>query len=208
MSGISYYNNNRDMLFEQYHAYDPLTVHRAWRTKHLNGTTPGLACDIGAGTGRDANWLAQQGWQVLAVEPSKLRELGQSRTHSAVVWIDDSLPELENLRTLGMHFDLILLRSVWMHVPRSEQEWAFRNLANLLNPAGLLVISLRHGSDQQENRARGFHEIDGDRLLEYADSHAIALLGRYRHSDRSRRHIQWEWLVFKRLLGTLGRISK
>ena len=33
---------------------------------------------------RDANWLAEQGWEVLAVEPSKLRELGKERTHPCI----------------------------------------------------------------------------------------------------------------------------
>ncbi len=67
LSSTSYCNHNRDALFEQYHAYDPEVVHRAWAPKHLKGRKPGFACDIGAGAGRDANWLAGQGWEVLAV---------------------------------------------------------------------------------------------------------------------------------------------
>ena len=32
--------------------------------------TPGLALDIGAGSGRDAAWFAARGWDVVAVEPA------------------------------------------------------------------------------------------------------------------------------------------
>ena len=168
MSSTSYYNQNRDALFEQYHAYDPEIVHRAWAPEHLKGRKPGFACDIGAGTGRDANWLAEQGWEVLAVEPSDLREPGEEKSNPRVTWLDDTLPDLQKLRAQSQkkrrRFDLILLRSVWMHVPRSKQERAFRILTELLNPSGLLVISLR---------------------------------GQYQHPDRSRDHVHWEWLVLE-----------
>ena len=197
MSSTSYYNQNRDALFEQYHAYDPEVVHRAWAPKHLKGRKPGFACDIGAGTGRDANWLAEQGWEVLAVEPSDLREPGEEKSNPRVTWLDDTLPDLQELRALGRRFDLILLRSVWMHVPRTKQERAFRILTELLNPSGLLVISLRHGRDEEENRARGFHPISADGLIGYARDRAISLRGRYEHPDRSRDHVRWEWLVFE-----------
>lgn len=197
MSSTSYYNQNRDALFEQYHAYDPKVVHRAWAPEHLKGRKPGFACDIGAGTGRDANWLAGQGWEVLAVEPSDLREPGEEKSNPRVTWLDDTLPDLQKLRALGRRFDLILLRSVWMHVPKSRQERAFRILTELLNPSGLLVISLRHGRDKEENRARGFHPASADELIQYARDRAISLRGRYEHPDRTRDHVHWEWLVFE-----------
>ena len=196
MSSTSYYNQNRDELFEKYHAYDPAVVHRAWAPQHLEGKKPGFACDIGAGTGRDANWLAERGWEVLAVEPSKLRESGEQHSHPRVAWLDDALPDLKRLRALGRRFDLILLRSVWMHVPESKRERAFRILSELLNPSGLFVISLRHGSDEQENLDRGFHPVSADKLIEYAKSRAISLKYQHSHPDRSRNHIRWEWLVF------------
>ena len=197
MSSTAYYDQNRDAVFAQYHACDPEVVHRAWAPKHLAGRTPGFACDIGAGTGRDANWLAGQGWEALAVEPSKLREQGEKKAHPRVAWLYDSLPDLRKLRALGRRFDLILLRSVWMHVPRSGQERAFRILTELLNPSGLLVISLRHGRDEEENRSRGFHPINSGELIRYARDRAISLRGRYEHPDRSRDHVHWEWLVFE-----------
>ncbi len=197
MSSTSYYNQNRDALFEQYHAYDPEVVHRAWAPEHLKGRKPGFACDIGAGTGRDANWLAGQGWEVLAVEPSDLREPGEEKSNPRVTWLDDALPDLQKLRALGRRFDLILLRSVWMHVPVSRQERAFRILTELLNPSGLLVISLRHGRDDEENRTRGFHPVSADELIRYARNRAISLRGQYEHPDRSRDHVNWEWLVFE-----------
>jgi 2-polyprenyl-3-methyl-5-hydroxy-6-metoxy-1,4-benzoquinol methylase len=36
------------------------------------GLVPGTVLDVGCGEGADAIWLAQQGWQVTAVDPSRV----------------------------------------------------------------------------------------------------------------------------------------
>ena len=195
MSKESYYDRNRDALFERYDGLNPAKVHQQWVEENL-AKEPGFACDIGAGSGRDANWLAGKGWEVLAVEPSALRELAQRKAHPRVTWMDDTLPELRVLRSLGRRFDLILLSAVWMHVAPSTRERAFRILSELLNPSGLLVISLRHGSDENENRDRGFHAVSADELIGYAKDRALSLRRQYSQADLAREHIRWETLVF------------
>ena len=69
---------------------------------------PRLACDVGAGSGRDANWLAEKGWDVIAVEPAAaFRELAEPGSHPRTSWIDDRLPGLSKLRRLDYRFDLV-----------------------------------------------------------------------------------------------------
>jgi len=89
---MSYYADNADTLLERYNQIDAAELHRDW-LRHLP-ERPGLACDIGAGSGRDANWLAGQGWDVIAVEPeAALRERARAHSHPNVAWLDDRLPE-------------------------------------------------------------------------------------------------------------------
>jgi 2-polyprenyl-3-methyl-5-hydroxy-6-metoxy-1,4-benzoquinol methylase len=79
---------------------------------------PASVLDVGAGSGRDAAWLAGKGYSVLAVEPSAtMREEAQGR-HAvpSIVWMDDRLPSLDAVLRLGAAFDLILVSAVWMHV--------------------------------------------------------------------------------------------
>jgi len=113
-------------------------------------------------------------------------------------WRDSTLPDMKPLRGRRRSFDRIIRRAVWRQVPESSREQAFRILSDLINPSGLLVISLRLGSDEAENRARGFHPISADELIDYAHAPppAITLKGQYEHPDRRRSHIRWEWLVF------------
>lgn len=74
MSTTRYYDLNADALVARYDGVDSADVHADWVPAHLR-EEPGFACDIGAGSGRDANWLAARGWEVVAVEPSVLRNL-------------------------------------------------------------------------------------------------------------------------------------
>ena len=80
---------------------------------------PGLALDVGAGSGRDAAWLVSLGYDVVAVEPAAgMRREGRSRhPEPAIRWIDDRLPDLIHVHRLGLSFDVILASAVWMHVP-------------------------------------------------------------------------------------------
>jgi SAM-dependent methyltransferase len=198
MKSTRYYNQHAKALSNQYNAIDAELVHRTWLSSHLS-EKPGFACDIGAGSGRDASWLAAQGWDVVAVEPSsEMRGLASAQFHPNITWLDDALPRLDKLRALGHRFDLILLSAVWMHVPPGShaRERAFRILTELLKPSGVLVITLRHGSDEGENTERGFHEVPAQELLEYARNRAVALTDRFNEPDHVRDHVSWETLVF------------
>jgi SAM-dependent methyltransferase len=199
MKSNQYYKLHAEALSNQYNTIASDAIHCRWSLKHLQDK-PGLACDIGAGSGRDANWLADRGWDVVAVEPSsEMRVLAESRSHPNVTWLDDSLPRLDKLRAFGHRFDLVLLSAVWMHLPpeKAARERAFRILTELLKPAGLLIITLRHGSDEEENGERGFFEVSAEELLEYAKDRAVAVTDRFSEADHSRDHVSWETLVFK-----------
>ena len=195
MSSTSYYDLNADALLAQYDGVDPADVHADWAPVHLR-EEPGFACDVGAGSGRDANWLADRGWEVVAVEPSALRDLAAERSHPRVVWMNDAMPDLRVLRALGRRFDLILLSAVWMHVAPKVRERAFRILSELLSPSGLLVFTLRRGGDAAENTVRGFHDTSAEELIGFANRRAVALRSHSTQPDLTRPGIHWETLVF------------
>jgi len=90
----------------------------------------GLVLDIGAGSGRDAAWFADHEQEVIAVEPAgRMRDIAKSlHPDSRIRWLDDQLPALTNVFRTGLTFDLIWLSAVWMHVPPTSRERAFRKL--------------------------------------------------------------------------------
>lgn len=98
---------------------------------------PGPALDIGAGTGRDAAWLARQGYRTRAVEPvAALRAAGQARHGEIIDWCDDRLPDLPVLRGARARYQLVLANGVLHHLPPAGQITAIDSMACLLAPGG------------------------------------------------------------------------
>jgi protein-L-isoaspartate O-methyltransferase len=84
-------------LIARYESVSPEEVHE--EVLHLIPTGSCRVLDVGAGSGRDAAWLAAKGHAVVAVEPTaEMREAGIRLHPSArVEWVDDSLPDLAML---------------------------------------------------------------------------------------------------------------
>lgn len=197
LRAVNYYSENARSLAAKYNSLNPESLHKSW--SRLIPDDPGIALDVGAGSGRDANWLAEKGWDVVAVEPCKeFREQAQMNSHDNVIWLDDELPELKKLRTAGHRFNLIMLSAVWMHISENKRERAFRIISELLAPGGILVFTLRHGNSEQENLERGFFPVSSGELEEFGKERALAQVfctGSEDHMDRS--DVHWETLVFK-----------
>ena len=141
---IEIYERNAAALAEQYESLGtgPDFLHL------IPPAEPGaIALDIGAGSGRDAESLVELGYEVVAAEPAaNMRSEGMKRHGlKSIKWLDDRLPSLEALRRAGRRFDLILVSAVWHHVLPDDRPAAFRNIATLMRPGALLVMTLRHG---------------------------------------------------------------
>ena len=141
-----YYDTHAPRLAASYEALEAARLN-AWFSDLLPAV-PASVLDVGAGSGRDAAWLASLGFEVVAVEPSAamVREARCFHPDSLVHWVEgDSLPGLEKTLRRGQAFDFVLLSAVWMHLPRSDHRRAFRTLASLLRPGARMAITLRHG---------------------------------------------------------------
>ena len=136
---------------------------------HLLPTSPSSVLDVGAGTGADAAWFASCGHKVLAVEPTtELRVAGAALHPSpAIEWLNDGLPDLSSVLARRQRFDLFMLSAVWMHLDRLERGVAMSNLATLLAPGGVLVLSIRHGAVPPGRR---MFEVSGEETIALAQA--------------------------------------
>ena len=168
MDPVAWYDVNAGLVAARYERVAAGAVH-GW-LEDLLPKAPAPVLDIGAGTGRDAAWLASKGFDVVAAEPSSSMRTAGAAAHpeAAFRWIDDRLPSLAAVTRSGLSFDLILLNAVWMHLPEGERPRAFRKMINLLKPGGLLIISLRMG---QQNPERGFHPVSAEEVESLARDH-------------------------------------
>ena len=114
----------------------------------VEGMTPGTALDLACGEGRNAVWLAQQGWRVVAVDFSragldKARRLAESG-EVAVEWVEADVMGYRPVEPFG----LVLV--AYLHVePQQRPVWLARSAAATAPGGTLLVIA--HHRDNYEH---------------------------------------------------------
>jgi SAM-dependent methyltransferase len=137
--------------------------------------TPGSALDVACGEGRNAIWLAEQGWAVSAVDFSdvgieKARQLA-SRRGVTVDWIvgdvaDDAFPEAPD-----PEFDLVLV--LYLHTSPDERNRWLPKISSLVASAGTFIY-IGHDPSNIELGVGGPQQIE---LLPDADEVCAALDG-------------------------------
>jgi len=103
----------------------------SWVTQHCPTPHPtrNRALDLACGKGRHSFWLADQGWQVTAID----RDLSQTDadTNPAITWIEADL-ETGSWPLDDQQFDLIVVAN-YLHRP------LFEYLRNAVRPGGTLI---------------------------------------------------------------------
>lgn len=194
--GEEYYRRHAASLLQQYESVDFPSVHGDL-VAVLAGKR-GSALDVGCGSGRDASWLAGNGWRVVAIDASRAMLEGASRLHDGlgIVWLEDSLPTLEHAFALGQTFDLVLLSAVWMHLPAGLRPAATANIASLTRDHGLVHLTIRSGPADPD---RGFFETDVATVIDGFQAHGLRLLSRSKDADVFERpNTFWEKVTFKK----------
>ena len=194
MPTIPHYETNAQQLVEQYESLSFEEVHAG--ILDLLPQPGGAALDVGSGSGRDAAWFAARGYDVVAVEPSDAMRARARGLHPStrINWINDSLPDLAQVRRLGLSFDLILLSAVWMHIAPSSRERALRKLATMLAPNGRIAISLRIG---EPDAKRAMYSVSLPELSALAQQFGLRMISATDSHDKlGRARVSWITVVF------------
>lgn len=147
-----YYTDNSERLCEAYDLIDPVSLHAA-AMPAIAGPRRGAALDVGAGSGRDAAWLASLGYRVTACEPNAaMRAHAIRNVGAAADWLDCSLPTLDGVTKPGSGFDLVLCFAVMMHVRPEERADAVARMAELLARDGSLVLTFKNVTPSDDGR--------------------------------------------------------
>ena len=200
----NFYNDHAAQLADLYLSKTFEQVHAAW-LEHLSpilNNPHSRILDIGAGSGRDSKYLAEQGAannvQITAIEPAQTpAEFGGKQTQGLNVnWLQDSLPDLSVVTKQEISFDLILLSAVWMHIPESQRARSLRKLANLLKPGGKLVISLRHRPSGDE---RKMFAVCREQLIQLGKEFGLTplLVSDKNHDVIGRDEVKWQTVVLQ-----------
>lgn len=135
---------------------------------------PGRALDVACGEGADAIWLAEQGWEVTAVDVSPVA-LGKVREHAAsrgvpvttATWdaLGDAVPGAAG------GFDLVTVS--FLHVPVEDFAHTYRRIAAAVAPGGRLLVTAHHPHDVESGVRRPHGKgllFEPDRVLGALDA--------------------------------------
>jgi SAM-dependent methyltransferase len=142
------------------HAYDQTDLvwsagPNIWVEQVTSGLAPGVALDLGAGEGRNALWLAENGWHATAVDFSsvaidKARDLARERLSDAADRFHGVCADLLSYRPTAQSSDLVML--VYVQLPPDERRSVIATAASAVRAGGLLLV-VAHDS---ENLLHGY----------------------------------------------------
>ena len=151
-----------------------------WVTEVCTGLPPGTALDLGCGEGRNALWLASQGWTVTGIDFSAVAlERGEELARRAaplsgqVHW---TRADLLTYRPDPASADLVVL--AYMQLPAEQRTAVIRAAAGAVRPGGRLLVVAHHS----DNLAEGTGGPPDPRMLYTAEEAARDLEGTARFS--------------------------
>lgn len=134
------------------------------------GLTPGRALDVGCGEGADAVWLARQGWDVTALDPSGVAlERARASAEAAGETVAFVHGDLVAARLPAASFDLV--SCFYVRLPKAPE--SIPALLQLVARGGLLLVVHHAEIDRAWAAERG---IDLDAFY-FPDDIAAALDG-------------------------------
>jgi SAM-dependent methyltransferase len=136
---------------------------------------PGRALDVGMGQGRNALWLAQQGWDTTGYDPAERAvALAKENAAKAGVKLNTVIATDSQFDMGSAKWDLILLSYVEI---RENANKVIRALA----PGGLVVAEYFHNDNGAAPGGFSDNELlrlfEGLRILRYEDTEAVADFG-------------------------------
>ncbi|MFJ9774600.1 class I SAM-dependent methyltransferase [Kitasatospora sp. NPDC101157] len=114
-----------------------------WVVRELTGRTPGRALDLATGEGRNAIWLAAQGWEVTGLDFSAVAlERAERLTAELPDEVADRLTwrhgDVRNQEAPAVGYDLVLI--AYLQLPAADRRAALHGAAEALAPGGTLLV--------------------------------------------------------------------
>lgn len=179
---MSYYDTHAEAFISDTLYVDMNSVYAPF-LNHFKGHT---LLDLGCGPGRDLKYFSSLNFSVTGLEPSPT--LARFARHYSNVEVIEQTVQALNI---GKVFDGVWACASLLHVPSSELEKAFLNIARHVSEGGLIYCSFKYGEFEGIRNGRFFT----DRTLQSLQSvlpESLSIIEHWVTQDqRPNRDEQW-----------------
>lgn len=158
----------------------------------------GTIFEIGCGSGRDARNLTGLGYKVTATDAScgMLEQAKKLDIEHKVTFLQKSFPLDINDRLFNNHYDAVLAMAVLMHIPIGERHEFLSQIARLLYPNGVAIISWSNNRNDENRLFESLEQKDVPMVFSEANFDIIKTMN---NNDALGRDIAWHTVIARKL---------
>lgn len=128
-------------------------------TENFSNVKPGCALDLGCGKGKNAIWLAKEGWKVDAVDPSQeWLGIAKERSAEANVNIQSFIQSDIQSFVSDKQYDLVVCAMVLHFLSIDQIADAIEKMKEWIKPGGQIYISVMTDENPAGHRPTLFKE--------------------------------------------------
>lgn len=141
----------------------------------LNSEGKKTILDMGAGSGKDALYFSELGFEVMAIDiADKMVEKCLEKG------IDAKLCDLYDVKTLNKKFEAIYSMNVMLHVPRIDLDMVLSNIVEIMKKDGLFFYGVYSKGDDAEEYIVTENNLGLPRMFSFlSDETILKVIGKY-----------------------------
>ncbi len=158
LSGMKELKDTYDEIAQDWHIDH---MNDDWWLAHIGALTSLLPAhasilDVGCGPGHKSRYFMEQGFKVTGIDFSpQMVEISRDYVPSAAFDVLD----MYDIATITERFDCVYVCAALLHIPKKDCPEVIKNMSMLLNPEGLLYVSVKElRSDQEEEAVYKEHD--------------------------------------------------
>ena len=191
---INYYNNNAKKLIDRYNNANLKSLHNLL-LKYSNKED--FVLELGFGIGREIEFLIKNGYKnIYGIDGSIEFVKIVKENFNSENFVHSILPNINLPKNIK--FDFIYSIAVWMHLPIEIYEETIKNIVNLLNHNGRVLISFSLEDRNEEERY--FHKVDENLLDSLFKKYNMKKILDVITQDGLQRQLKWKNIIYQKVV--------
>ena len=195
MTTTDIYNKNVTEFINRYDNADMSSLHQLLLEQIKKDST---VLDIGFGSGRDLQFLKNNGYDIWGIDPSEkfVRNVQKRFPDISNHFIQSSVPFSVEQPPFPIKFNAIITIAMWMHLKREQYEDVVKSIVSVAKDNATIIISYSEGNRSDDERY--FEDVDLDYLIQIFQQYNFRLVETITTNDRLNRDtLTWTTVIFK-----------